>query len=75
MRRSVFLLPLLIAAAPAPEASHGDWNARFLTLSNDEYLWRLADSGQPTERGPAAIMPPHLPDVSPQAQAGRGPPW
>jgi uncharacterized protein (DUF885 family) len=75
MRPVLILLPLLIAAAPAAQSSIGDWNARFLTLSNGEYLWRLADSGQSTERGPAAILPPHLPDVSPAAQAVRTAKW
>ena len=75
MRAALLLMPLLIAAAPAPGPASGDWNTRFLTLSNDEYLWRLADAGQPTGEGPAAIMPPHLPDVSPQAQAVRTAKW
>jgi uncharacterized protein (DUF885 family) len=74
MRPILLLLPLLVAAAPAPPPN-GDWDARFLKLSNDEYRWRLADAGQPIERGPAAIMPPHLPDVSPAAQAVRTARW
>ncbi|WBO22229.1 DUF885 domain-containing protein [Sphingomonas abietis] len=75
MRRALILLPLLIAAAPASQRPAADWNARFLTLSNDEYLWRLADAGQSTGEGPAAIMSPHLPDVSPAAQAVRTAKW
>ena len=75
MRAALLLMPLLIAAAPAPGPASGDWNARFLTLSNDEYLWRLADAGQPIGEGLAAMMPPHLPDVSAAAQAVRTAKW
>jgi uncharacterized protein (DUF885 family) len=70
MRRALFLLPLLIAAAPAP-----DWDAQFKAITAREYAWRLKSYAQPEGEGQDRIMSPHLPDVSPNAQADRAAKW
>jgi uncharacterized protein (DUF885 family) len=70
MRRAVLLLlPLLIAAAPE------DWDARFAAITNAEYAWRLKSFAEPEGSGHDRILSPHLPDVSPAAQAERTAVW
>jgi uncharacterized protein (DUF885 family) len=70
MRRAVLLLlPLLIAAAPE------DWDARFAAITNAEYAWRLKSFAEPEGPGHDRILSPHLPDVSPAAQAERTAMW
>ena len=68
-RAALLLLPLLTAAAPA------DWDARFKDIYTAEYQWRLASFAEREGSGQDRIMSPHLPDVSPAAQAGRAAMW
>ncbi|WP_298687571.1 DUF885 family protein [uncultured Sphingomonas sp.] len=68
-RAALLLLPLLIGAAPI------DWDARFQSIYGTEYQWRLASFAEPEGQGQDRIMSPHLPDVSPAAQAGRTATW
>jgi uncharacterized protein (DUF885 family) len=71
MRRlCLVLLPLLVVGA-APDSPDG----RFLRLANDEYAWRLQQYAIDEDDGPTRMRSPHLPDVSPAAQAARLDRW
>jgi uncharacterized protein (DUF885 family) len=71
MRRLILaVLPLLLGAAPATDA-----DTRFRALADGEYAWRLHSLAQPEGEGQARLAPPHLPDVSPAAQAQRTARW
>ncbi len=69
MRRLILvLLPMLVGAAP-------DADTRFRTLAEGEYAWRLHSLALPEGEGRSRLDPPHLPDVSPAAQAVRTARW
>jgi uncharacterized protein (DUF885 family) len=79
MKRRVLLAVLPLLALPlAPTAAvpaANPWDAKFKAIYTAEYAWRLKMDEQPQDTGPSAIMTPHLPDVSPAAQAQRTAMW
>ena len=67
------LLAATSALAAPPAVKAGSADKRFEAIANDEYAWRLKQSG-PSEDGPKSEAL-RLPDVGPEIQAARLARW